>query len=43
MRVLINGKDINELMNSHLTPDKLIAFWGYTQVWESALSNLNWR
>jgi len=30
MRVLINGKDISELVGSPLTQDKFIAFWGYT-------------
>jgi len=29
MKVLINGKDISEPMNSQQTPDKLLAFWGY--------------
>jgi hypothetical protein len=30
MRVLVNGKDISELVGSPLTQDKFIAFWGYT-------------
>jgi hypothetical protein len=29
MRVLVNGKDISERVGPTLTPDKLIAFWGY--------------
>jgi len=29
MKVLTNGKDISEPMNSQQTPDKLLAFWGY--------------
>ena len=32
MRVLINGKDISERVGSPLTPDKFIAFWGYTSM-----------
>ena len=30
MRVLVNGKDITELVGSPLTQDKFFAFWGYT-------------